>query len=246
VAVVTGAASGIGAACMQCFAEQGAVVVGLDMDESVVGMWSDIGQLGLQMDVTDVEAVTYALGQAVQNFGGIDILVSNAGFFPQNETLGELDDERWQQSVDVNLTGHRNVLKHAIPYLRHGIDPTVIVMGSKNYGAPGRGAAAYSVMKAGVTQLARIAAIELAEDGIRVNVVHPDAVFDTGIWTDEMLTDRARYYSMTVEEYKAKNLLKTEITSHDVARLVAVMAGEAFSKTTGAQIPIDGGNERII
>jgi NAD(P)-dependent dehydrogenase (short-subunit alcohol dehydrogenase family) len=91
-----------------------------------------------------------------------------------------------------------------------------------------------------------VAALELAADGIRVNIIHPDAVFDTGIWTQEVLNQRAKHYGLTVEEYKTKNLLKTEVTSKDVAALVCCMAGPAFAKTTGAQVPIDGGNERVI
>ena len=100
--------------------------------------------------------------------------------------------------------------------------------------------------KAGLTQLARVAALELGQFGIRVNIVHPNMVFDTGIWTREVLQSRAKHYGMTVEEYKTSNLLKTEVTSKNVAELVVTMAGPAFAKTTGAQIPIDGGNERVV
>jgi NAD(P)-dependent dehydrogenase (short-subunit alcohol dehydrogenase family) len=102
------------------------------------------------------------------------------------------------------------------------------------------------VAKAGLTQLARLAALELGGLGIRVNVVHPDAVYDTGLWTPELLASRAAHYGLSVENYKTKNLLKTEVTSQDVAALVCTMAGRAFAKTTGAQVPIDGGNERVI
>jgi NAD(P)-dependent dehydrogenase (short-subunit alcohol dehydrogenase family) len=112
--------------------------------------------------------------------------------------------------------------------------------------APGPGAAAYSAAKAALTQLARVAALELAPQGIRVNVLHPDAVFDTAIWTPEVLAERARHYGLTVDEYKRRNLLKVEITARDVAALVCALAGPLFSKTTGAQIPIDGGSDRVI
>ena len=91
-----------------------------------------------------------------------------------------------------------------------------------------------------------MAALELAPKGIRVNVVHPNQVFDTAIWTPGVLANRAKNYKMSVTEYKTSNLLKTEITSRDVANLVATMAGPVFGKTTGAQVPIDGGNERVI
>ena len=112
--------------------------------------------------------------------------------------------------------------------------------------APGPAAGAYSVAKAGLTQLARVLALELAADGIRVNTVHPNAVFDTAIWTDEVLEGRAAHYGMSVEDYRSNNLLRQEVTSSDVAAMVCVMAGPAFRCTTGAQLSIDGGNERVV
>jgi NAD(P)-dependent dehydrogenase (short-subunit alcohol dehydrogenase family) len=81
---------------------------------------------------------------------------------------------------------------------------------------------------------------------VRVNVLHPDCVYDTGLWSEEVLQGRAQRYGMTVAEYKSRNILKKEVSSKEVAELVAAVAGPAFSKTTGAQIPIDGGNDRVI
>ena len=104
----------------------------------------------------------------------------------------------------------------------------------------------YSASKAALTQLMRVAALEWGEDHIRINTVHPDAVFDTALWTEEILQKRAQSYGMTVEQYKTKNILKTEITSHHVGEMVAEMCGPLFSRTTGAQIPLDGGNDRVI
>ena len=127
-----------------------------------------------------------------------------------------------------------------------GIAPSILVVGSRNYPAPGAGAAAYSVSKAGLTQLARVAALELAADGIRVNVVHPDAVFDSGLWTDEALQRSAERYGMSVAEYKQKNLLGAEITSAQVGKVLSILASDIFAATTGAQLPIDGGNDRVI
>ena len=91
-----------------------------------------------------------------------------------------------------------------------------------------------------------MAALEWGVDGIRVNVMHPNAVFDTGIWTDEVLQKRAASYGLTVEQYKKNNVLQVEITSRDVAELAVEMCGPLFAKTTGAQVPIDGGNDRVI
>jgi NAD(P)-dependent dehydrogenase (short-subunit alcohol dehydrogenase family) len=88
--------------------------------------------------------------------------------------------------------------------------------------------------------------LEWGADGIRVNTLHPNAVFDTGIWTEEVLEARAASYGMSVEDYKRNNVLRTEVRSHDVGELAAELCGPTFAKTTGAQIPIDGGNERVI
>ena len=119
------------------------------------------------------------------------------------------------------------------------------MIGSKNVPAPGPGAAAYSASKAALTQLARVAALEWGRDGIRVNVIHPNAVFDTGVWTQDVLDSRAAHYGMSVEEYK-NNVLRTEVRSADVAEMAAEMCGPLFAKTTGAQVPVDGGNDRVI
>jgi NAD(P)-dependent dehydrogenase (short-subunit alcohol dehydrogenase family) len=94
--------------------------------------------------------------------------------------------------------------------------------------------------------MARVAALELGESGIRGNVLHPNAVYDTAIWTDEVLASRAEHYGLSVEEYKTSNVLRTEVASIDVAKAVAIFAGESLAKTTGAQLPVDGGNERVI
>jgi NAD(P)-dependent dehydrogenase (short-subunit alcohol dehydrogenase family) len=112
--------------------------------------------------------------------------------------------------------------------------------------APGPGAAAYSASKAALNQLARVAALEWGKDGIRINSLHPNAVYDTALWTDEVLASRAKAYNLTVEQYKRNNLLKTEVASKDVAELAAEMCGPLFAKTTAAQVPVDGGNERVV
>ena len=111
---------------------------------------------------------------------------------------------------------------------------------------PGPGAAAYSASKAALNQLVRVAALEWGSDGIRLNSLHPNAVFDTGLWTDEVLASRAKHYGLTIEQYKKNNVLKTEVKSRDVAELAAEMCGPLFGKTTAAQVPVDGGNERVI
>ena len=91
-----------------------------------------------------------------------------------------------------------------------------------------------------------MAALEWAPDGIRINSVHPDAVFDTALWTPELLAERAKRYGMSIEQYKRRNMMGVEITSLAVADLVAALLGAPFRCTTGAHVTIDGGNERTI
>ena len=242
VALVTGAASGIGRAVARELSKQGAAVVGADIRDAD----ADDGVSVIRCDVTDGTSVTNAVHETVRRFGGLDILVSNAGTFPRSARLDQIDDELWDNALAVNLTSHRRVLQACIPFLRVGIDASVVVVGSRNVPAPGPGQAVYSASKAGLTQLARVAALELAPAGVRVNVVHPHAVFDTGVWSPEVIAERAAAYGMSMDEYKRNNLLGVTISSSDVALTIAALVGPAFRCTTGAQIPIDGGNERVI
>ncbi|MDP7395756.1 MAG: bifunctional aldolase/short-chain dehydrogenase [Lentisphaeria bacterium] len=246
IALVTGAASGIGRACARELRGQGALVTGLDIDAAITGQWSGDDGLGVQCDVTDYAAVQAAVEATVRQFGGLDILVCNAGIFPPSCTIADMDADIWQKAIDINLTSSQRLMQLAAPYLKNGIDAAVVIIASKNVPAPGPGAAAYSVSKAGLTQLARVAAMELAPDGVRVNVLHPNAVFDTALWAPEILAARAEHYGMTIEQYKTNNLLGVEVTAADVAAMAAAMAGPLFRSTTGAQVPVDGGNERVI
>ncbi len=247
VAMVTGAASGIGLACVESLLARGAAVVGLDIDNKVESLFQRADYLGLTCDVSIQQHIVQALDKGIRRFGGLDMLVLNAGIFPKSRNISELSNEFWREVMQINLDANLMIMREAYPLLK--LAPKggrVVMMGSKNVPAPGPGAAAYSVSKAGITQLARIAALEWGADNIRINTLHPDAVFDTAIWTDEVLNARAESYGLTVDEYKRKNILKTEVSSHDVAELAAEMCGPLFSKTTGAQLPVDGGNDRVI
>jgi rhamnose utilization protein RhaD (predicted bifunctional aldolase and dehydrogenase)/NAD(P)-dependent dehydrogenase (short-subunit alcohol dehydrogenase family) len=246
IVLVTGAASGIGKVCAEEFATNGACVAALDINPSIETMYKKAEIIGIKCDVTNHEDIRSAIEKTVLTFGGLDIIVSNAGIFPPSTNLDELGLDMWQKSMDINLTSHFLILKEAIVYIKLGIDPAVVMIASKNVPAPGPAAGAYSVAKAGQTQLARVAALELAKYNVRINSIHPHAVFDTGIWTDEVLSKRAAHYGMSIEEYKKNNLLKCEITSKDVAKMAMAMAGGTFSKTTGAQVALDGGSDRII
>jgi len=247
VALVTGAASGIGRACVDAFLRRGAAVVGLDVNQDISRMHARPDFRGIVCDVTDESAVGAALEEGVRAFGGLDMLVLNAGIFPEGKGIAELGTDTWRRVMAVNLDASFAMLRECHPLLK--VAPKggrVAVIGSKNVPAPGPGAAAYSASKAAVNQLARVAALEWGADRIRVNSLHPNMVFDTALWTKEVLESRARHYGLSVEAYRTGNVLGVEVASRDVAELAAELCGPLFAKTTGAQIPVDGGNERVI
>jgi NAD(P)-dependent dehydrogenase (short-subunit alcohol dehydrogenase family) len=247
VALVTGAASGIGRACVESLLRRGAAVAGLDVNPAVARLHDRPDFRGIVCDLTREDEVGAALENAVRSFGGLDMLVLNAGIFPAGMGIGELSMEAWRKVMSVNLDASFAVLRGCHPLLKEAPGGgRVVVIGSKNVPAPGPGAAAYSASKAALNQLARVAALEWGADRIRVNSIHPNMVFDTALWTREVLESRARSYGLSVEAYRSKNVLHVEVASRDVAELAAEMCGPLFAKTTGSQVPVDGGNERVI
>jgi rhamnose utilization protein RhaD (predicted bifunctional aldolase and dehydrogenase)/NAD(P)-dependent dehydrogenase (short-subunit alcohol dehydrogenase family) len=247
VAVVTGAASGIGKACVASLLSRGAAVVALDRSPEVGSLHRRKDYLGLTCDVTSESEVDRALEGGMRTFGGLDMLILNAGIFPPSAPVSALASDVWRNTMSINLDANFVLLRESHPLLK--LAPRggrVVIIGSKNVPAPGPGAAAYSASKAALQQLARVVALEWGGDRIRVNTIHPNAVFDTGIWTPEVISARAASYGMSIEEYKTNNVLKVEVTSRDVAELAAELCGPIFAKTTGAQIPVDGGTVRVI
>ena len=247
IALVTGAASGIGKACVESLLKRGAAVVGLDVNPAITKLHKRPDFHSIVCDLTSESALPAALEEAVRKFGGLDLLILNAGIFPPGAPIADLKSALWHKVMTVNLDANFLLLRECHPLLK--LAPNggrVVVIGSKNVPAPGPGAAAYSASKAAVNQLVRVAALEWGKDRIRLNSIHPNMVFDTALWTPEILASRAQHYGLTVEAYKTNNVLKTEVTSRDVAELAAEMCGPLFAKTTAAQVPVDGGNDRVI
>lgn len=246
VAVVTGAASGIGRAVAEALLAEGAAVVGIDVNRTVETLAEGDAWRGIAGDASDNDVLDAAIDVAVREFGGIDIVVAAAGILPPSQAIADFDDATWEKALRVNATAPARLLRAAHPMLaRSPRGGRVVLISTKNVAAPGPGAAAYSTSKAAGAQLARVAALEWASDGIRVNHVEPDAVFDTAIWTPELLAERAASYGLTIEEYRTRNLLGVEVRSVTVAEAVIAFC-TGFPATTGAHLSVDGGSDRII
>lgn len=246
VAVVTGAASGIGRAVAERLLDDGAAVVGIDLNPDVASVSQTDAWRGVVGDVSSPEVLRDAVELAAREYGGIDMVVVAAGIFPPSQPIAELDDDVWDRAFRVNVTAVARLLREAHPLL--ALAPRggrVVLVSTKNVAAPGPGVAAYSASKTAAAQLARVAALEWAGDGIRVNQVEPDAVFDTAIWTPELLRARAAHYGLTEEEYRTRNLLRVEVRSAMVAEAVAMFC-QGLPATTGAHLSVDGGNDRVI
>ncbi|MHC4410483.1 MAG: SDR family oxidoreductase [Planctomycetota bacterium] len=236
IALITGAASGIGRAIAELFAEQGAQLVLLDAEE---GDW-------IVGDVSDEATVEHAVSEAVRRYGGLDIVVSNAGV-AKPAAIEQLSLEDWERSFAVNARAHFLVARASMRVLRRQkLGGSIIFNASKNVLAPGKGFAAYSAAKAAEAQLAKVAALEAAEFGVRVNTLHPDAVFaGTRLWSDELRRERAAAHGVPVENleefYAERNLLKVPVRPEDVAEAALFFASERSSRTTGAYLTVDGG-----
>ena len=254
VALVTGAARGIGRAIARRLAAEGAHVVATDLDlDGVRALAREICDrhgaeraVGVRLDVTDEGSVSRAFEAAVLAYGGIDILVSNAGV-AHSSPIDRTALEDWRRSLDVNATGHFLVGREAMRILEEqGIGGSLVFIASKNVLAPGKDFGAYSSAKAAETQLARILAIEGGEHGIRVNIVNPDAVFqDSGLWSPEVREERARAHGIRVVDledfYRKRNLLGVRVTGEDVAEAALWLASDRSAKTTGCILTTDGG-----
>ncbi|HKC59182.1 MAG TPA: bifunctional aldolase/short-chain dehydrogenase [Myxococcales bacterium] len=256
VALVTGAAGAIGVGTCAELARAGAHVVLADIDtEGLERARGRIAQIAgasacaaVRMDVTDEASVEAAFDQACRVFGGVDLVVANAGV-AHVSALADTDAGQFRRVMEVNLIGYFLTLRAAARVLRaQGTGGNVVVNASKNVFAPGADFGAYSASKAAGHQLGKVAAIELAALGVRVNMINADAVFaegDTpsGLWR-EIGPDRARSRGLPPEKlqefYRERNLLHAEVTGAHVGRAVVFFASNQ-TPTTGATLPVDGG-----
>jgi rhamnulose-1-phosphate aldolase/alcohol dehydrogenase len=250
VALITGAAGGIGSAVARALAAEGACIVVTDLDlggaTSVAGELGDIA-VAAKGDVLDEASIAGAYDAAVLAFGGIDIVVSNAGI-ASSAPLEQTSLEVWDRNNDILARGYFLVAREAARVLRaQGTGGSIVFIGSKNALAPGKNAAAYSAAKAASLHLARCLAEELGADGIRVNTVNPDAVLEgSRIWDSAWREERASAYGIPEgeleEHYRARTTLKVNILPADVAEAVLYFASPTrAAKSTGNILNVDGG-----
>jgi rhamnulose-1-phosphate aldolase/alcohol dehydrogenase len=254
IALVTGAAGALGRAIAARLVEEGASVVLTDVNERETRTLSaklnaqsgEENTVAIPMNVADEASVRKAFQEAILAYGGLDIVVSNAGI-ARSAPVDQLALRDWQESFDVNATGHFLVCREAMRLFKtQGLGGNVVVIATKNVPAPGKDFGAYSASKAAQAQLARVLAIEGAEFGIRANMVNPDAVIEgSGIWTEEIKQARAKAYGIPASQFQQymvdRTLLKVKVSADDVAEAVLFLASDRSAKTTGAMIPVDGG-----
>ncbi|MBL8729718.1 MAG: bifunctional aldolase/short-chain dehydrogenase [Planctomycetes bacterium] len=254
VAFVTGAAGAIGAGIVEALLDAGACVHATDVDEArLTAAMRRFGKAGARLrtsvaDLCDPAAVEAAFGACVLSFGGVDCVVPNAGIAHVGR-LEDMDVERFARVQAVNTNGTLHVLRAAARILRaQGTGGSVVVQASKNVFAPGAGFGAYSASKAAALQLARIAALEFAEFGVRVNAINADAVFGddavpSQLW-QQVGPDRMKARGLDAAGlrafYRERSLLKAEVLPRHVGEAVVWFAAQR-TPTTGAVLPVDGG-----
>lgn len=253
IIAVTGAASGIGRSVATHLASLGAALVLADLDGA--GLQELSAQLadnyGVDSalavgDQSDPKVVAATIDSAVTTFGGLDGVVLNAGIAVAGR-LVDLELGDWERALRVNLSSAFLLTQAAMSLLTNqGMGGSLVFMASKNAFAPGEGFGAYSVTKAGLIQMMRIAAIEGGSQGIRANALNPDAVFDNSqLWAGGIREERAAAHGIKPEEledfYAKRNILHRNVRGQDVAAAAEFLLSDVSSRTTGAVIPVDGG-----
>ena len=242
VAVVTGGAGAIGAATAKALAAEGCEIAVLDLDgEAAATTAKAIGgkALALACDVTDPDAVALAFGEIVLRFGGIDIVVSNAGA-AFTGAMAELNEAVLRKSFELNFFSHQAVAQAATRVFRaQGMGGALLFNVSKQAVNPGADFGAYGTSKAALLALVRQYALELGPEGVRCNGVNADRI-RSGLLTDEMIEARSNARGLTPGAYMSGNLLGEEVRAEDVAQ--AFVFAALMGRTTGAILPVDGGN----
>ena len=240
IVLVTGGGSGIGAATAVAFAEQGAVPVVLDLNQkAAIAVAEDLGGIGLACDVTNPKDVRRAFDTACTAYGGVDIVVSNAGAAWQGE-IGTVDDSTLRKSFELNFFAHQTIAQNAVWIMRaQGLGGRLLFNISKQAVNPGADFGPYGLPKAATLFLMRQYAVDHGKDGITSNAVNADRI-RSGLLTEGMIASRSKARTLTETDYMSGNLLGQEVTAEDVAKAFVDLA--LSPKTTAAVLTVDGGN----
>ena len=239
VVVVTGAASGIGREITRTFSKAGALVAALDINEPALdALAGELGCKSFRCDVTDPASVAATLESVAAEFGGLDILISNAGSAQQG-AIGDLPMDALRQSFELNFFGHQNACQDAIRiFRRQGRGGTILFNISNQSVNPGKDFGPYGIPKAALLALMKQYALDHGGEGIRANGVNAGRI-RSGLMTDEMIVDRAAARGMTPHDYMAGNLLGVEVFASDVADAFLHLA--MMDKVNAAVLTVDGG-----
>jgi NAD(P)-dependent dehydrogenase (short-subunit alcohol dehydrogenase family) len=242
VAVITGAAGAIGAATAKAFANAGAAVALLDLDREAAQERAHAisgAAIALRSDVRDAASVRNAFDAAVEAFGGVDILISNAGAAWQGR-IGDVDEAVLRESFELNFYGHQRVAQNAVRVMRaQGTGGCLLFNVSKQAVNPGPDFGPYGLPKAATLFLVRQYALDHGAEGIRANAVNADRI-RSGLLTEEMIAQRAEARGVSEQDYMSGNLLGREVTAEDVAQ--AFLHQALSLRTTGDVTTVDGGN----
>ncbi len=253
VAIVTGAAQGLGAAICRRLADEGAHVVAADVNAEgarevarEIGAGSDRRSMAVEADVTDEDQVAAMVDRAVEAFGRLDILVSNAGILIAN-AIDEFPADEWRAVVEVNLVGYFLCAKHAARVMKEQQSGVIIQINSKSGKKGSYKNSAYAASKFGGVGLTQSLALELAEHGVRVNAVCPGNLLDSPLWVDSLYEQYAEKWGISEEEVRQKYVdqvpVKRGCTYDDVTNVVVFLASDRASYMTGQAINVTGGQE---
>jgi NAD(P)-dependent dehydrogenase (short-subunit alcohol dehydrogenase family) len=254
VALVTGSAGGIGKAIAKKFADEGACVIINDINaerlsaakEEMVKQYGKDAVSSTLLNVTDVASITAAMDDTVLAFGGVDIIVNNAGI-SISKSIADHSIEEWDRLYDILVKGQFLVSQKGIEVMRkQGFGGDIVNIVSKNAVVAGPNNPGYGSAKAAQAHLTRLMAAELGADKIRVNTVNPDAVIsDSNIWAGGWAEGRAKAYGITVDElpayYAKRTLLNEIILPEDIANACFAFVGGLLNKSTGNALNVDGG-----
>lgn len=242
VVVVTGGGSGIGAATAKAFAREGAEVAVLDRDAEAASKAAKAcggKAVGIACDVTDPDSVRAAFDKVAERFGGVDVVVSNAGAAWQG-AVGEVDDATLRASFELNFFGHQSVAQNAVRIFKAQDTGGVLLFNaSKQAVNPGKNFGPYGLPKAATLFLMKQYALDYGKDGIRSNAVNADRI-RSGLLTDEMIKSRSSARGLSEQDYMGGNLLGREVTAEDVADAFLWLA--KAGKVTACTVTVDGGN----